>query len=292
MMDQAKAIRKLMSSCTTSTSNSKKTKARVITISSGKGGVGKTNFSVNLAIYLARQSQNVIIIDADFGLANIEVLLDITPRYNFYHLIKERKKISDIITNTKLGIKFISAGNGFNNITDITTMELKYFIEQFANLDELADIIIIDTGAGISKNVTSFINDTNETIILTTPEPTSFTDAYTLIKVIKEKNKNIDNINIVINKAENRLESMKVFNKLQNVSKNFLNLNLKNLGYIPSDNNLIKSVKKQKPAIINFPNSDFSKSIESIGSKLLNTEDFKNDGIKLFMKKFINIFEK
>ncbi len=178
------------------------------------------------------------------------------------------------------------------NITDITTMELKYFIEQFANLDELADIIIIDTGAGISKNVTSFINDTNETIIVTTPEPTSFTDAYTLIKVIKEKNKNIDNINIVINKAENRLESMKVFNKLQNVSKNFLNLNLKNLGYIPSDNNLIKSVKKQKPAIINFPNSDFSKSIESIGSKLLNTEDLKNDGIKLFMKKFINIFEK
>lgn len=112
MMDQAKAMRELMSSYTAS--NSKKTKARVITISSGKGGVGKTNFSVNLAIYLARQSQNVIIIDADFGLANIEVLLDITPRYNFYHLIKERKKISDIITNTKLGIKFISAGNGFN----------------------------------------------------------------------------------------------------------------------------------------------------------------------------------
>lgn len=291
-MDQANQLRAMINSKDSISKN--KLNSRVITISSGKGGVGKSNFTINLAIYLASLKKRVVVIDADFGLANIEVLLGIRPEYNFYHIIKAQKTISEVMVDTKFGIKFISGGNGLKELSSINNNEIKYFIEQFDYIDKITDIIIIDTGAGISKSVTNFIMASDETIIITSPEPTSFTDAYTLIKIIKEQNKNLKNLKLVINKADDKTESEKIFYKLQNVSNKFLDLELENLGYIPTDLNLVKAVKEQKPAILSYPQSDFSKSIRNIGNNLLNTNQYVNDkeGIKGFMKRLVNIFGK
>ncbi len=291
-MDQANKLRAMMNS--SNIINKNKLTSRVITISSGKGGVGKTNFSINLAIYLASLKKRVVVIDADFGLANVEVLLGVRPDYNFYHIIKSEKSISEVMMDTKFGIKFISGGNGLKELSTINNNEIRYFIEQFDYIDKIADIIIIDTGAGISKSVTNFIMASDEPIIVTTTEPTAFTDAYTLIKVIKEQNKDLENLKIVVNKSDDRNEAERVFSKLHSVSSKFLNLNLENLGYLPTDLTLIKAVKEQKPAIISYPQSEFSKSIKNIGDKILNTQsEVENkEGIKGFMKKLVNIFGK
>lgn len=291
-MDQAKELRSLINNAQ-NTNFKNKLNARVITVSSGKGGVGKSSFSTNLAIYLSSLGKRVLIIDADFGLANIEVLLGVRPKYNFYHMLKGEKNISEIIVDTDYGIKLISGGNGLKELSSVNNSEVKYFIEQFEYIDKIADIIIVDTGAGISSNVTNFLMASDENIIVTTPEPTSFTDAYTLIKIMKEQNKVIDKINVVINKADDKYEAERIFTKLSHVCQKFLGINIQNLGYIQSDLALIKAVKQQKPAIISFPESDFSISIKTIGDRLLNQDNqLKNDGIKSFMKRLMGIFNK
>ena len=291
-MDQAKELRSLINNAQ-NTNFKNKLNARVITVSSGKGGVGKSSFSTNLAIYLSSLGKRVLIIDADFGLANIEVLLGVRPKYNFYHMLKGEKNISEIIVDTDYGIKLISGGNGLKELSSVNNSEVKYFIEQFEYIDKIADIIIVDTGAGISSNVTNFLMASDESIIVTTPEPTSFTDAYTLIKIMKEQNEVIDKINVVINKADDKYEAERIFTKLSHVCQKFLGINIQNLGYIQSDLALIKAVKQQKPAIISFPESDFSISIKTIGDRLLNQDNqLKNDGIKSFMKRLMGIFNK
>ncbi|MDE6357419.1 MAG: MinD/ParA family protein [Eubacteriales bacterium] len=291
-MDQAKQLRDLMSSSNSINKNS--LSARVITISSGKGGVGKTNFSINLAIYFASLKKRVVVIDADFGLANVEVLLGTRPEYNFYHIIKGEKSISEVMVDTKYGIKFISGGNGLRELSNINNTEIKYFIEQFDYLDKIFDIIIIDTGAGISRSVTNFIMASDESIIVTTPEPTAFTDAYTLIKIIKEQNKDINKLKLVVNKADDKNEADRLFNKMANVTSKFLGIELENIGYIPSDLDLIKAVKQQKPAVLFYPESQFAKSVKNIGNNILKqkNDDNNKDGVKGFMKKLINIFGK
>lgn len=291
-MDQAKELRSLIGN-RQNLNLKKNINARVITISSGKGGVGKSSFSVNLAIYLASLKNRVLIIDADFGLANVEVLLGIRPKYNFYNMLKGEKNISEIVVDTEYGIKFISGGNGLKELSNINNTEIRYFIEQFEYLDEIADIIIIDTGAGISSSVTNFLMASDENIIVTTPEPTSFTDAYTLIKIMKEQNKSIDKLNVVINKADDEYEADRTFAKIAYVCNKFLGISIQNMGYIPLDADIIKAVKQQKPAIVSFPKSDFSKSIELIGNRLLNRSSVENNtGIKSFMQKLMNVFNK
>lgn len=291
-MDQAKELRSLIGN-RQNLNFKNNINARVITISSGKGGVGKSSFSVNLAIYLASLKNRVLIIDADFGLANIEVLLGIRPKYNFYHMLKGEKNISEIVVDTEYSIKFISGGNGLKELSNINNTEIRYFIEQFDYLDKIADIIIIDTGAGISSNVINFLMASDENIIVTTPEPTSFTDAYTLIKIMKEQNKSIDKLNVVINKADDEYEADRTFAKIAYVCNKFLGISIQNMGHIPLDTDIIKAVKQQKPAIISFPKSGFSKAIELIGDRLLNRPSVENNtGIKSFMQKLMNVFNK
>lgn len=292
-MDQAKNLRELMLNSKSNIIKKNNINARVITISSGKGGVGKTSFSINLALYFSSLGKKVLIIDADFGLANVEVLLDVRPEYNFYHIIKGKKSIAEVMVDTKYGIKFISGGNGLRELSNINNTEIKYFIEQFDYIDKIFDIIIIDTGAGISKSVTNFIAASDQPIVITTTEPTSFTDAYTLIKIIKEENKQIENVQLVINKADDQQEAERIFKKLANVSNKFLSLNLENIGFIPVDLELIKSIKQQKPAILLNHSSKYSKSIINIGNNILKQPlDQSKQGAKGFMKKLIGVFTK
>ena len=188
MEDQAQKLRELMKAKPVTAPVAKKT--RVITVASGKGGVGKTNMSVNMAIAYARLGKRVIIMDADLGLANVNILLNIIPKYNLYHVIRKQKTMREIMVDTDYGIQMIAGASGFSKIANLNEEERQSFITELYTLSN-ADIIIIDTSAGVSSNVLSFIAAADEAIIITTPEPTAITDAYGIIKIIATDRKSV-----------------------------------------------------------------------------------------------------
>lgn len=291
-MDQAARLRALVKEQVNN--NSTKKLARVITITSGKGGVGKTSTSVNLAIQLKKLGYSVIILDADFGLANIEVLFGIIPKYNLSDMIFKGKDLEEIITTGPLGIEFISSGTGIQELTELTSEQLSYLIKQLETVDHLADFIIIDTGAGISKNVLEFVLASNEVLIVTTPEPTSITDSYALLKAIKKNNafhEDAITFNIITNRVNSQKSGEDIYNKLNLVSNKFLNINMNFLGYIPQDNHVQKAVMNQKPFSIMYPSSQATKAIESLAQRIIsmNSKTESNKGMTGFFKKFIKL---
>lgn len=297
-MDQANELRNLILKTQNNLIKQEKLNAKVITITSGKGGVGKSNISLNLALYLKSMNKRVLIIDADFGLSNIEVLFGVRPKYSFYDIIKGERHISEVITETNFGIKLISGGSGLKELSNLKESQINNFIKQFEYIDDMFDIIIIDTGAGISTNVTNFVKASDIVLLIVTPEPTSFTDAYSVIKVISMENDLLPQIKLIVNKVEHLIEANIVFEKLSNVSEKFLNIDIYNLGYINLDFNLIKAVKKQIPAIIFFPQTSFSQDIRKIGDKLFkeifrqNDTVKQQDGAKGFIKKLMKILKR
>ncbi len=295
LQDQAGNLRRMINESNKQKITNDCKNARVITVTSGKGGSGKTNFVVNLALSLAKKNKKVVIIDADLGLANIEILFGIIPNKNLLHLIKGEEKIEDILIEGPMGIKFISGGSGLNELANLDRQGQMKIINGFMYLDNMFDYIIVDTGAGISNVVLSFIYSADNSIIVTTSEPTAITDAYSLLKVINEDNAKDLDIGVVINKTDTFNEGKKSFDKLQLVTNKFLGIDVKNLGYIKYDQNLIKAVKKQVPILISFPDSYYSKCIEDVCDNLLNTingydiqVDSKNStGAKRFLAKLL-----
>jgi flagellar biosynthesis protein FlhG len=280
MIDQAEKLRKIMEE------KEKKGKTKIITVASGKGGVGKTNFAVNLAIAYAQYGKNVLVMDADLGLANVNVILGIIPKYNLYHVVKRKKMMKEIVLDTKYGIKIIAGASGFSELANLPDEEREYFIESLVDLN-FADIIIIDTGAGVSNNVLSFIVASDETIIVTTPETTAITDAYGIIKSIYALDKDIV-IKLVINKCKNIPEGKKVAERIINIAFQFLSIKVENLGYIMEDEIVEKAVKMQKPFISLNPKSKASLSIYHIVSQLEHINNTEGKGIYGFIKKFFN----
>ena len=265
-MDQASKLRELIKS-----QNNSKTLARVITVTSGKGGVGKSSVSVNLALWLRRLGKRVVILDADFGLANIEVMLGIRPKYNLADLMFKGKALNDIITEGPEGIGFIS---GIAELTSLTANQVVYLVQKLCELDQIADIIIIDTGAGISDNVLEFVAASEEVLLVATPEPTSITDAYALLKTLNKKHVDSDKMTVkmIANKVSNEEEGEELCNKLNIVVKRFLDLNLEFLGAVTMDMAVTKAVMQQKPFSMIYPNSPASKSIHEIAGKLCGQE--------------------
>lgn len=258
-MDQAEKLRKMVKEQT-----SPRRIARVITITSGKGGVGKSSISVNLAIALSRLGHRVIILDADFGLANVEVMLGIRPQYNLADLIFRGKSLSDIITEGPENIGFISGGSGIQELTTLTRDQIVYLIQKLVELDERADIIIVDTGAGISDSVLEFVAASSEVLLVATPEPTSITDAYALLKTLNRKTDvSLQDtvIKMVANRIDNYDEGKELFDKLSLVVNKFLNIKMEYLGALPQDPSVSRAVMKQTPAMILYPNSNFSRSL-------------------------------
>lgn len=243
--------------------------ARVIAVTSGKGGVGKTNITINLAIALSEQGYRVIVLDADFGLANIDVLFGIVPKYSLLDVVKNRKSILEILSDGPMNTKFISGGSGAEDLVKLDQYQISRFIENMALLDKLADIIIVDTGAGLSENVMSFVMAADEILLVTTPEPTSITDAYALIKMVSFRDKE-KKIRLIVNKAESIEEAEDVLNKLVLVAEKFLNITLLPAGYIMNDDVVVKAVKQQKPFIISFPKSHAAKNIRDITAGIVD----------------------
>ena len=264
-----------------------KKSARVITVTSGKGGVGKTNITINLAIKLAQQGLKVIIIDADLGLSNIDIVFGIIPKYNLSDVINYRKGILDILEEGSNGVRFISGGSGLQDLVKIDKNQLAHLLIELGKLDEEADIILIDTGAGLSDQVLSFIYAAKEVIIVTTAEPTAITDAYALIKIIAKKDKSKE-IKLLVNRAENSIEATNILNKLHDACLKFLGVSIRKLGYVSNDSNIPKAVKIQQPFVISFEKTEAANDISLIAAALIDNMDYKQDngyGIRLFVNK-------
>ncbi len=282
MIDQAESLRRSMGK-----QNQGSKKTRVIAVSSGKGGVGKTNFAVNMGIAFSQLGRKVIVMDADLGLANVNVCLGIVTKYNLLQLIKKQKTMRDIIMNTNYGIQIVGGASGFSKIANLTDEERTQFIEEIASLD-YADIIIIDTGAGVSHNVLSFILAADETIIVTTPEPTAITDAYGIIKIIATEinNPNME-LKLVVNRVSSNLEGRRVAERVVSIANQFLNIKVDNLGMIFDDPIVSQAVIKQTPFIVLDPNSKASMSVKSIVSRLEGIEFKEGGGIKDFVNRLM-----
>ena len=230
-MDQAEQLRNIIKA----ESQNKRPLARIITVTSGKGGVGKSNTSINLAIQLRKMGQRVIIMDADFGLANIEIMFGTIPKYNLSDLIYQGKDIKEIITWGPGEVGFISGGSGIVGLSNLRREYLAYIVQNLAKLDAIADIIIIDTAAGISDAVLEFLVASGEILVVTTPEPTSITDSYSLLKELNRHPRYVPEntrIKVITNRIETREEGKTLFNKLNAVVSRYLNLYIEHIGTI------------------------------------------------------------
>lgn len=257
--------------------------ARVITVTSGKGGVGKSNMSVNMAIQLSRLGKKVIILDADFGLANVEVMLGTRPKYNMADMIFGGKDIRDVICKGPENIGFISGGSGIKELSNLSKDQISGIINMMYGLDSLADIIIIDTGAGISDAVIAMVLASSEVLLVTTPEPTSITDAYALLKTInKTPGFNAENtrIRMIGNRTLNMSDGYDLYNKLNSVVERFLSMKMEYLGAVPFDVNLTKAVMRQQPVSIAYPNTPAVKSIKAMAKTLIDMEQSETKSVR------------
>ncbi|MBN2652327.1 MAG: MinD/ParA family protein [Spirochaetales bacterium] len=287
MIDQAEQLRKIMQKKGNSNVNT-----RIIAVSSGKGGVGKTNISINLALAYAALGKKVIVLDADLGLANVNVILGIIPKYNLYHLIRKQKKMKDILLDTEYGIQIIAGASGFSKIANLSDDERNSFVSEMSELSA-ADVIIVDTGAGISNNVLSFIAAADDAIIVTTPEPTAITDAYGIIKVIAtEVDKSELGLKLIVNRVKTVTEGKKVAERVINIAQQFLNVKIDYLGYVYDDPVVGDSVARQKPFLLHDPKCKASACIRQIVSRLEKVEYKEGSGLSNFLVKLFKRTEK
>lgn len=286
-MDQASQLRNVIKM------NQQHPAAKVITVTSGKGGVGKSSISVNLALQLQKMGNRVVIMDADFGLANIEVMLGIRPRYNLADLIFKGKKLNEIITRGPEGIGFISGGSGIQELTHLSNDQIVGLTQSLGLLDETADIIIIDTGAGIGDAVMEFACSSDETILVVTPEPTSITDAYAVLKAIDKKMAGEPGeftVKMLANRVTSFAEGKELYNKLSVVVNKFLNIKVEFLGAVPQDTFFSKAVLQQLPVSLSYPNSPSSRALSEIGTMIKNNEVLeqkKPSGIRILFYNLI-----
>lgn len=266
---------------------------KIITVTSGKGGVGKTSISVNMAIQFRKQGKSVIIFDADFGLANIEVMFGAVPKYNLTDLVYRGKELKDIIMKGPMDIGFISGGSGVTGFDDLSKDQIVYLVHKLKELENTVDIIIIDTGAGISSAVMDFVVASDDVLLVTTPEPTSITDSYSLLKALNKNenfNRNNTKIKVITNRVSSKEEGINLYNKLKVVVNKFLDINLEFLGAIEADTNMSRAIIQQKPVCMAYPNSKGAKAFTGLAGNLLkisNEEIEKPKGLSMFfMRKF------
>ncbi len=266
MADQAERLREIVRGAGNKNLTSQ---TRVIAVTSGKGGVGKTNFSVNMGIALAKLGAKPLLVDADLGLANVDVIMGVLPPYNLGHVILGEKRITDVMINGPAGLRVIASGSGVYKLANLSEKSLEQCLLELNEIEKYADIMIIDTGAGLSKNVLKFVLAAGEVVVVTTPEPTAITDAYGLIKVVASSDPNTL-IWLVVNMVKNDSEGSQVVDRLSTVSKRFLGVDLLPLGYIPYDPIIPRAVKEQQPFIISHPRSMAGQSVDQIARNLLS----------------------
>jgi flagellar biosynthesis protein FlhG len=267
---------------------------RVIVVTSGKGGVGKSTMALNIALSLCQRGKKVILMDADLGLANIDIMLGLLPKYNLHHMIQGKKNLKDIIIVGPGGLSIIPGGSGIAELANLEEGNLKRMLVELGKLDGEFDYMIIDTGAGISNNVMTFLLSADDVIFVTTPEPTSITDAYGMVKAIARQSTG-KTLYLVVNQVVDHIEGVLVAEKFKLVCDRFLNLHIDILGHVVKEPLIGEGIRRQRAFIELFPRSQAAKNIDSIAGNLISsnnksiTKETGSGGIKKFFKKIMGM---
>lgn len=240
---------------------------KVIAIASGKGGVGKTNVTVNLGVAMASQGKEVVLLDADLGLANIDVMLGLHPQFNLLHVLDGSKTLSDIIVEGPAGLKIIPAASGVQKMAELSTAEHAGMIQAFSEMDQHIDVLLIDSAAGIADSVVSFSKAAQEVIVVVCDEPASITDAYALIKLLSREH-GVERFHIIANMSRNVQEGRELFDKISLVCDRFLDVTLDFMGIVPFDDDLRRAVKKQRSVVDAFPRSKAATAFAHLAKKI------------------------
>ncbi len=288
--DQAETLRALNSQEPVITVDAEEERVtRVYSITSGKGGVGKTAVVANIAVSLAKLGKNVLILDADLGLANIDVVFGIAPTYNLNHFFSGEQDLQDILFKGPLGIKILPAGSGIQNFTRLDSAQKMKLLDGLDSMHNDFDFVLIDTEAGISENVTYFNTAAQEILVVTTPEPTAITDAYALMKLLSTQYHE-KHFNLVVNQIQSEDEALDVFKKLTMVSNRYLDISIDYLGSIPADKQMVEAIRKQKVIVEMFPNSRISMAFNDLAARLCSEHSptAPKGNIQFFWKKLLN----
>ncbi|HVT88387.1 MAG TPA: MinD/ParA family protein [Tepidisphaeraceae bacterium] len=274
-LDQATQLRSLMQSRVSS--------ASVIAITSGKGGVGKSNVAVNLAIQLASAGRDVVLLDADLGLANADVLCNLDLPCNLSHVIARKKELADVLVKAPGGFRLIGGASGLARMADLSDQDRQRLVSALVELESQTDIILIDTGAGISPNVLSFTRAADHVLVVTTPEPTAITDAYAVIKVIS-RDAGKRRLSLLVNQAKSEVEANVVYERISKVAKQFLNIPVYDAGYVPSDAAVPQAVRRRTPFVIDSPRSAATHAIAQLAMRLGQGHGARTDGMGFFSR--------
>jgi flagellar biosynthesis protein FlhG len=288
MFDQAQSLRLRIAK-----KNELISPTKVYAVTSGKGGVGKSNFTLNFALALIEQGLKVVIIDADLGFANLDVLMGKTSSKTMLDLANPGTTIWDVLEDGPGGLQFIAGGSGFQELIHLSNEQIRTCLEKMASLQGYADVVLIDTGAGLNEHNLQMILAADEIILISTPEPTAMTDAYALVKMVSQRQKDIS-IRLVINRAANIIEGRQTAEKLTLVSRRFLDIQLATLGYLLDDPYVGKAVLQQVPHYLLFPSSTASRCIQHMVASLLHHQDAddvrlpRNGGMKGFIRRMVS----
>jgi flagellar biosynthesis protein FlhG len=271
-------------------------RARVVAISSGKGGVGKSTLALNLALVLCTQGKKVLLLDADMGMANLDIMLGMVPKYNLFHMIQGKKNLDEIIIPGPQGMSIIPGGSGIQELANLPAGDMKRLLVELGRLDNDYDYMLLDTGAGISQNVTTFLLAADDAIIITSPEPTSLTDAYGVLKSMSRASYN-GRVHLVVNRVSDDSEGILVAEKLKMVAQKYLGIDVVILGHIINDSSVSEGIRRQQPFVEIYPRSRATRNIERIAEKLLEShgdvtlaylQDVKPPGIRNFFRRIIS----
>jgi flagellar biosynthesis protein FlhG len=260
---------------------------KILAVTSGKGGVGKTNVVANLSVSLSELGRKVVVLDADFGLANIDVLLGLTPRYHLGHVLFGNKTLTEIMVPGPKGIRIIPASSGLQRMSELTLAQRNHLVSSFTNLDSDTDFFIIDTAAGISRNVIHFLLSAQEVIVVSAPEPTAIVDAYAVIKIILAEDHNKP-VRILINSVENAQDAHEVFCQINSVVKRFLNREIDYLGHIERDSHVPQAVRSQMVVTHRFPNAPASRCFRELARRIAQQEGSVSSSNGLVWEKLLN----
>ncbi|HZS49134.1 MAG TPA: MinD/ParA family protein [Blastocatellia bacterium] len=270
-MDQATGLRELVRRQQTNNSaslrKSMERTMRIVAVTSGKGGVGKSNFVANTAMALADRGERVVIFDADFGLANIDVLYGLSPTWNLGHVLRGEKKFSEIMLGGPRGVLIVPATSGVQEMAELTAYQREELLSNLTQLNSEADYLLIDTASGIAQNVTHLLNLADEVVVVTTPEPTALVDAYAIIKLVIGECETKP-VSVVVNQVEYSNDAGLVVDELNMITNRFLNRRVTLLGGIEKDHNVVQAVQAQKPLLDYSPNSPAGRSFRVIAERL------------------------
>jgi flagellar biosynthesis protein FlhG len=260
---------------------------KIVAVTSGKGGVGKTNVVANLSVCLSELGKKVVVLDADFGLANLDVLLGLTPRYHLGHVLFGNKTLTEIMVQGPKGMRIIPASSGLQRMSELTLAQRNHLVESFADLDSDTDYFIIDTAAGISRNVIHFLLSAQEVIVVSAPEPTAIVDAYAVIKIILMEDPK-KKIQVVINSVERSEEAHEVFCQINSVVKRFLNHEIEYLGHIERDSHVPQAVRSQMLVAHRFPNAPASRCFRDLARRIAQQDISTPSSDGLVWEKLLN----